>query len=74
MHALQLTVTPGNGALVRILGLVERRGFTPVRVGMEPSDDGLLALSLEVQSGRPVDLLVRQLTRLFEVLRVEVLK
>ena len=74
MHALQLTLQARNGALTRVLGLVERRGFTPIRVGVETTDHGTLELAMDVVSQRPVQLLVRQLTRLLEVETVEVLQ
>lgn len=72
MNALQLTVAPREGALVRVLGLVERRGYAPVSVAFASGEDGDFELSLGVRGSRPVELLVRQLSRLLEVKRVEV--
>ena len=72
MKALHLTLSPRKGALVRVLGLAERRGFDPVHVGLEARADGDFDLSLGVVSTRPVELLVRQLNRLLEVKRAEV--
>ncbi len=72
MHALRLTILPRDGALIRVLGTVERRGFVPVEMGMKTSECGECEVSLRVQSTRSVDLLKRQLGRLLEVLRVEV--
>ena len=72
MHALRLTILPRDGALVRVLGTVERRGFVPVEMGMKTSASGQCEVSLRVKSSRSVDLLKRQLDRLLEVLRVEV--
>ena len=72
MHALKLTLLPRDGALVRVLGLVERRGFVPVSMGMKTSESGQCEVSLQVKSARSVDLLRRQLDRLMEVLQVEV--
>lgn len=73
MHALQLTVSSRDGALVRVLGLAERRGFTPVCVGVESTETGSYAMSLGVESDRPPELLARQLGRLTEVRAVKVL-
>jgi len=73
MHVFLLKFAPREGALVRILGMVERRGYVPTRMGLEPCDDGVVELSLEVRSTRPADLLARQLGRLLEVQSVEVL-
>ena len=72
MNALQLTVTSRHGALLRVLGLVERRGYAPVHVAFEAGEDGHCQLSLGVLGGRSVDLLARQLSRLAEVKHVEV--
>ena len=72
MKALQLTVAPREGALVRVLGLVERRGYAPVRVDFSSGEGGDYQLSLGVMGSRPVELLARQLSRLIEVKRVEV--
>ncbi len=73
MHALRMTLAPREGALVRVLGLIERRGFVPIRMGVEPSDNGNSELSLVVRSTRPIELLIRQLNRLLEVSCVEVM-
>ena len=72
MNALQLTVAPRDGALTRVLGLVERRGYAPVRVEFARADGGDYELSLGVRGGRPVALLARQLGRLLEVRSVRV--
>ena len=72
MNALELTVSPREGALVRVLGLVERRGYAPVRVAFSREEGGDCRLFLGVKGTRPVELLVRQLSRLIEVKRVEV--
>lgn len=72
MSALELTVSPREGALVRVLGLVERRGYAPVSVAFTSEEGGDCRLSLGVRGKGPVELLARQLSRLIEVKRVEV--
>jgi len=72
MKALQLTVAPRDGALLRVLGLVERRGYAPVHVDFASVDGGDYELNLGVLGARPVELLARQLGRLLEVKRVRV--
>ena len=72
MKALQLTVAPRDGALVRVLGLVERRGYAPVHVDFSSGPDGDYELNLGVRGARPAELLARQLARLLEVKRVRV--
>lgn len=68
-HSLELEMRHAEGGLVRVLGLVERRGFRPVAVSAASAGDDLL-LSLTVFSERPIELLIRQLEKLFDVRRV----
>ena len=72
MHALEMTIRARGGALVRVLGLIERRGFTTMRMEMTAAPEGRLMLDMDVKSPRPVELLARQLKRLQEVECVEV--
>ena len=73
MYALHLTVASREGALIRVLGLAERRGYTPVSVGVETESCGAYRVFLDVRSSRPPALLARQLSRLREVRSVVVL-
>jgi acetolactate synthase II small subunit len=77
MHRFKLVVDRKEGALVRILGTLERRGFTAVSVhtedGPQPATWTLL-LAVEALPA-PVDrspaVLERQLRRLFDVRQVQ---
>lgn len=54
-----------EGALVRILGLIERRGYRLERVAAE---DNVLTLSIAARDpGRRLDVLAAQLRRLHDV-------
>ena len=54
-----------EGALVRILGLIERRGYRLERVAAE---EGVLTVSLSARDpGRRLDVLAAQLRRLHDV-------
>jgi acetolactate synthase-1/3 small subunit/acetolactate synthase II small subunit len=68
-RTIEVGLTQAEGAIVRTLGLIERRGF--VVNGVETLADplgGALVLRVEVGSrGRPFDVLVRQILRLFDV-------
>jgi len=68
-RTIEVGLTHAEGAIVRTLGLIERRGF--VVNGVETLADpqgGALVLRVEVGSrGRPFDVLVRQILRLFDV-------
>ncbi len=65
MSRLTIAFAPGEGALVRVLGLVERRGFDVRAIDMA---DGSLILDVEPRdAARAVDMLDLQLRRLVDV-------
>jgi acetolactate synthase II small subunit len=68
---LELELHAAEGALVRVLGLVERRGYRAVGVTARSAGDALL-LSLTLRSARPVEPLLRQLEKLYDVRRAVV--
>lgn len=62
---LQIAFTDAEGAIVRILGAVERRGY---RLGAIVRDGGGLTLDLTARDpGRRLDVLAAQLRRLHDV-------
>ena len=68
---IRIDFTLHEGAILRILGLVERRGFRIVKIAMHQTGDGeTAAMTLDVEArdaGRELSVLVPQLHRLFEV-------
>ena len=66
MLELSLTLAPAEGALVRVLGLIERRGFRLGAMRSEPSPRGL-DVFLQLPADRPGDVLLRQVQRLHDV-------
>ncbi len=70
-HTLHIQLRTCEGAVIRALGLIERRGFRleTVHAG-EAQGDGQ-TLRVTVSGTRPVDLLKRQLERLYDVIWVE---
>jgi acetolactate synthase regulatory subunit len=67
---LEFTVLLANveGALVRVLGTIERRGFRLGAISTHTTPHGT-RLSLNLSSdGRPADVLLRQIHRLHDVL------
>jgi acetolactate synthase II small subunit len=68
---LHLTLRRAEGALVRVLGLVGRRGYEIVHLVVRPEGEAL-SVSLTVEGGRPADVLARHIGKLFDVTRVEV--
>ena len=68
-RTIELRLARIEGAVVRTLGLIERRGFSVTAITMR-GDTGpeSLVLRLEVTSeGRPFDVLLRQILRLIDV-------
>ena len=69
-HAIELRLRAAEGALVRALGLAERRGFQLESVNVE-KDSESQRLRLVVSSPtRSIDVLQRQLERLHDVIDV----
>jgi acetolactate synthase regulatory subunit len=72
-HALSLMVRREEAVLVRVLGLMVRRGFEPLQVEANVSRDGTtFTIDVTVQGERSIDVLVRQLVKLHDVERVDV--
>ena len=75
-HTLHIQHRAVEGAIIRVLGLVERRGFRIERVQVgEAAGDGVeacQAMRLTVAGERPVALVQRQVERLHDVMRVDI--
>jgi acetolactate synthase regulatory subunit len=67
---LSLRLRPAEGAVLRVLGCIERRGFAIEQIESRHAG-GAIALAVAVHGERPVEVLVRQLERLYDVLAVE---
>ena len=70
-HILRIQLSGAEGAIIRALGLMERRGFRIINCSVHKADDNGQAMEVRVESSRPGDLLKRQLERLHDVLQVE---
>ena len=70
-QTLHVQLSSGEGALIRALGLIERRGFRINTCSVDAADGSVRAMQVNVTSSRPGDLLKRQLERLHDVLHVE---
>jgi acetolactate synthase II small subunit len=72
-YRLDLTLRQAEGALSRVLGTTERRGFRPVAVEGEARTEGdRWHLQMTVEGERTVDSLQQQLTKLYDCLDVRV--
>ena len=67
-YRLDLVLKPVEGALVRVIGMTERRGFAPCAINGGPeASDGRWKLQLVVDGGlRPADTLRRQLEKVYD--------
>ena len=68
-RTIEVSLSRAEGAIVRTLGLIERRGFVVESVATQggPADDALVMRVVVASRGRPVDVLVRQILRLIDV-------
>jgi len=69
ISTIELSLERAEGAIIRAIGLIERRGFAVTSINTTAQDNAdTLALRVEVASrGRPFDVLVRQIEKLFDV-------
>ncbi len=70
-HTLHIQLKTAEGAVLRALGLIERRGFRLETVHAREAQGDGQAMTVTVEGDRPADLLQRQLERLHDVLWVE---
>ena len=70
-HTLNIQLSSCEGAVIRALGLMERRGFAIQTCTVGEPDGNSRALDVTVTSDRSGDLLKRQLERLHDVISVE---
>lgn len=72
---LVISFTPAEGAVIRMLGLVERRGCSLRGLAMEDEANGAsITIDLELRdASRRVEVIARQLDRLVEVNSVSII-
>lgn len=70
-HTLHIQLSSCEGAVIRALGLIERRGFSLDKCSVGQVDGNSRVMEVNVTSSRPGDLLKRQLERLHDVFHVE---
>jgi acetolactate synthase regulatory subunit len=72
-HDLRLQLRDREGAVLRTIGLMERRGFRLLSCTVDEADAEGQAMEARVASDRDPALLQRQLERLHDVLRVRLM-
>ncbi len=67
-YRLDLVLKPAEGALLRVIGVSERRGFSPRAINGSPNaaDAGRWHLQLEVEGDRPAESLRQQLEKVYD--------
>ena len=63
---LEITLAASEGALIRVLGTVERRGYSLSSLQVEKNESSM-RVSMQIESDRDATVLCRQLDRLFDV-------
>jgi len=73
-YRLDLVLTPAEGALLRVIGMAERRGFAPRAIAGAPNaaDDGRWHIQLVVDSTRPPETLRRQIEKIYDCVSVRI--
>lgn len=67
IHRLHIRLMDAEGALLRLLGTTERRGFRVIAMHAQVGADAVCQVELTVDGTRDAELLGRQLERLHEV-------
>ena len=72
-YRLDLVLKPAEGALTRVIGMAERRGFTPHSInGQNAAGDGGWRVELVVDGQRPAETLRLQMLKVYDCVSVEI--
>ncbi|MEO6519665.1 MAG: ACT domain-containing protein [Pseudoxanthomonas sp.] len=72
-YRLELVLKPAEGALTRVIGMAERRGFTPHSInGHHAGEDGGWRVELVVDGHRPPETLRLQMLKVYDCVSVQV--
>lgn len=73
-YRLDLVLKPAEGALQRVIGMAERRGFSPQGITGQPDaeDEGRWHVQLVVDGNRPPETLCRQMQKVYDCESVQV--
>lgn len=73
IYQIEIKLRRVEGAIVRTLGLIERRGFAVNSVNTdEAACEGEMNIALTVESpGRSIDVLMKQIGKLYDVCAVQ---
>jgi acetolactate synthase II small subunit len=72
-YRLDLVLKPAEGALLRVIGMVERRGFAPQAIAVpDAADGGRWHLQLVVDGQRPPETLRQQMLKVYDCESVQI--
>ena len=72
-HQLFVQMTPSPSALLRLISLIHRRGFHPLRIDAQTEQNNKVVVHLSLKAERDSEQLRHQLRKLVDVEHVEVL-
>ena len=64
---IECEIAQTEGSLIRVLGVIERRGYKLLELSVLPAGPDACQMSFCIESTRDVSVLVRQLERLYDV-------
>ncbi len=64
---IECEIAQTEGSLIRVLGVIERRGYALQALRVLPTGDDTYQLSFSIHSTRDISILIKQLERLFDV-------
>lgn len=64
---IECEIAQTEGSLIRVLGVIERRGYKLQALRVLPADEDTYRLSFCIESNRDASILIKQLERLFDV-------
>ena len=70
--SMKLSMKPAPGAILRVIGLAERRGYDPLFVSAEHLGSELV-MYMTVRADRPIQIFVSHIQKIFGMNSVEVL-
>jgi acetolactate synthase II small subunit len=64
---IECEIAQTEGSLIRVLGVIERRGYKLQALRVLPTGEDTFQLSFSIHSTRDISILIKQLERLFDV-------
>lgn len=72
IHTVSIQATNAPAVLERVLRVTRYRGFDLKSMAMNPAEDNLLDIELQVDCQRPVEQLTKQIDKLYDIRHVAI--